>query len=257
MKRLIAALTISLLTTLPLLARGEGEAPDTEAPPWYQFEVIVFERIAKGAGSTEAWPADPDTPSLLDAIPFDTRGSATLRNNKPIPYRPLPGAEQRMGGIWSRFRNSRNYRPLYHIAWRQQMVDPEKAQKLYLYLPPRDGAPASPSNPPLLEGTLKIGVKRYLHVEADLLLREPRESDATDGYLTGPAFNAYRLHEKSRMRSGKLHYLDHPVLGVLLEAEKYQPPAPEPAPEPAQQPQVEPAPAAATPAPAEAAKPQQ
>jgi hypothetical protein len=35
------------------------------------------------------------------------------------------------------------------------------------------------------------------------------------------------------MRSGKLHYLDHPVLGILVQAERYEPPAPEPEPEPA------------------------
>jgi hypothetical protein len=33
------------------------------------------------------------------------------------------------------------------------------------------------------------------------------------------------------MRSGKLHYLDHPVLGVLVQAERYEPPVPEPEPE--------------------------
>lgn len=236
----LAALVTGLLTTLPLQSQAEEGAATVETPPWYEFEVIIFERIAKGAGSTEAWPTNPETPSLLDAIPFDTRGTETLKDNAPIPYRPLPAGEQRLGEIWTRFRNSRNYRPLYHVAWRQQVVDPELAQKLYVYLPPEDGETVGPTNPPLLEGTLKIGVKRYLHVEADLLLRRPAETSAapsTDGgFISGPSTTAYRLHELSRMRSGKLLYLDHPVLGVLVQAEKFKLPEPEPVPEPEMQP---------------------
>lgn len=235
MKRLIPALAIGLLISLPLRLHAAGNEP-VETPPWYQFEVLIFQRIAKGAGSTEAWPANPQTPSLLDVIPFDTRGKQTLKNNEPIPYRPLPADEQWLSDIWTRFRNSRNYRPLYHVAWRQQVVDPDQAQKLYIYLPPTDGAPAGPENPPLLEGFLKIGVKRYLHVEADLMLRK-RVSSADSGsgqggaFFSAPVIESYRMHETTRMRSGKLQYLDHPVLGILVQAEKYEPPVPEPEPE--------------------------
>ncbi len=227
----LPTLALGLLLSLPARLPAEGTQASSQ-PPWYEFEVLVFRRIDKGAGSTEAWPDDPGTPSFENAIPFDTRGRATLRNNLPIPYRPLPAAERRLGNIWNAFRNSRNYRPLYHIAWRQQVVDPEKAQSLYLYLPPDAGEPG-PMNPPKLEGTLKIGVKRYLHMEADLLLRLPLTPDDGDAYFMGPSVRSYRMQSTRRMRSGKLHYLDHPVLGVLVQAERYEPPAPEPEPEPA------------------------
>lgn len=247
---LIHVAITGLLMALPLrLTAAESEA--AESPPWYQFEVLIFQRIDRGAGSTEAWPANPKLPSLLDTIPFDTKGSATIRNNLPIPYRPLPAAEQSLGGIWTRFRNSRNYRPLYHVAWRQQVVDPDEAQKLYIYLPPTDGSPPGPDNPPLLEGYLKIGVKRYLHVETDLTLRQPvaagdNAAGQAGGFLGEPMFKSYRMHEQSRMRSGKLQYLDHPVLGVLVQAEKYELPEPPPPPEAAPAPPAQPAATAPT-----------
>ncbi|MEW8346746.1 MAG: CsiV family protein, partial [Candidatus Thiodiazotropha taylori] len=41
----------------------------------------------------------------------------------------------------------------------------------------------------------------------------------------------YRMQEKRRMRSGKLHYLDHPVLGVFAIANRYEMPAPPEEPE--------------------------
>jgi hypothetical protein len=234
----LPTLALGLLLSLPARLPAEGTQANSQ-PPWYEFEVLVFRRIDKGAGSTEAWPDDPGTPSFEDAIHFDTRGRATLRNNLPIPYRPLPAAERRLGNIWNAFRNSRNYRPLYHIAWRQQVVDPEKAQSLYLYLPPDAGEPG-PMYPPMLEGTLKIGVKRYLHLEADLLLRLPLTPDDGEAYFMGPSVRSYRMQATRRMRSGKLHYLDHPVLGVLVQAERYEPPVPEPEPETTEDPSTQP-----------------
>jgi hypothetical protein len=234
----LPTLALGLLLSLPNRLLAEGTQANSQ-PPWYEFEVLVFRRIDKGAGSTEAWPDDPGTPSFENAIPFDTRGRASLRNNLPIPYRPLPASERRLGNIWNALRGSRNYRPLYHIAWRQQVVDPEKAQSLYLYLPPDAGEP-SPMNPPKLEGTIKIGVKRYLHLEADLLLRLPLTPDDGDAYFMGPSVRSYRMQSTRRMRSGKLHYLDHPVLGVLVQAERYEPPVPEPEPETTEDPSTQP-----------------
>jgi hypothetical protein len=209
---------------LNLLIPVSAEAAGAGAP-WYEFEVLVFQRIATGAGSTEYWPNDLDSPSRENAIPFNTQGKATLRGNIPIPYRPLPASERQLGNIWTALRNSRNYRPLYHVAWRQQMVDPEQAQKLYLYLPPESGKPG-PMNPPKLEGTVKIGVKRYLHMETDLVLRLPTTREGGNAHFMGTNHRSYRMQEHRRMRSNKLHYLDHPVLGILVKAKRYQPATP-------------------------------
>ena len=218
-------LLMGLMLTFTFKVSAEDGAEES-GPPWYEFELLVFQRIAKGAGSTEFWPDDPGSPELENAIPFDTRGQETLRDNLPIPYRPLPTEERQLGNVWGSFRSSRNYRPLYHIAWRQQVVNPEEAQPLYIYLGPDTGEP-TPVNPPKLEGTVRVGVKRYLHMEADLLLRLPVTPEAGDDYFIGPAYHSYRMQSKRRMRSGKLHYLDHPVLGVLFKAERYEPPLPE------------------------------
>ena len=226
----VSWLALLLALTLPVAAEESDNAAE---PPWYEFEVLVFQRIAKGAGSTEYWPNDPGSPSLENVIPFNTQGQATLRdNNLPIPYRPLPADERQLGNIWASLRSSRDYRPLYHVAWRQQVADPEQTRPLYLYLGPDAGEPG-PRNPPKLEGTLKVGVKRYLHLDADLLLRLPVSPEAGDDYFLGPEHRSYRMQAKRRMRSGELHYLDHPVLGIMFKAERYEPVTPEPVAEPA------------------------
>lgn len=213
-----------VVTSLSILASAPLRAEASKAP-WYQFEIIVFERIAKGAGSSENWPQDPGTPSRLNAIPLPIKAPKMGSNPyRPVPYTPLPKSEWQLAAHEQRLKRSRNYRPHLHLAWRQQITSPDKAQLLYLELP-QQNAPAK------IEGTIKVGVKRYLHLETDLLLRRLEKTDPASERQTGmmrfgPNYQPYRLRSLRRMRSGKLHYLDHPLIGVLFLATKYEPPKP-------------------------------
>lgn len=213
-----------VVTSLSILASAPLGAEASEAP-WYQFEMIVFERIARGAGSSEFWPEDPGRASRLNAIPLPIKAPRKgSGQHKPIPYTPLPKSEWQLAAHEQRLKRSRNYRPHLHVAWRQQMTSPDRAQLLYLELPQKN-APAK------IEGTVKIGVKRYLHLETDLILRRLEKTDPASEQQTGmmrfgPSYQSYRLRSLRRMRSGKLHYLDHPLIGVLFLATKYTPPKP-------------------------------
>ena len=56
----------------------------------------------------------------------------------------------------------------------------------------------------------------YLHVDTELWWREIEPGSASaqdDSPTTGRV--AY-LNEKRRLRSGEVHYLDHPLIGVML-----------------------------------------
>ena len=94
-----------------------------------------------------------------------------------------------------------------------------------------------------LDGTLRVHRARYLHVKADLLYYRPLDSDANAPTPPGSdtaglplpdspdtalieqllaeedtATRLFRLTESRRMRSAELHYLDHPLFGMLVEA---------------------------------------
>jgi len=64
-----------------------------------------------------------------------------------------------------------------------------------------------------LSGLIRMTRGRYLHLETDLLLR--------DTSLGEPE----RIKLYRRMRSGELHYVDHPRLGIMIQAERYEPTA--------------------------------
>lgn len=97
-----------------------------------------------------------------------------------------------------------------------------------------------------LDGTIKLVVSRYLHLHADLAFttevhwrdREdagtpPASAHVEAGAATestthmtrgpnGRPLLSYPFRQQRRMRSGELHYLDHPVIGLLVKVTPYE-----------------------------------
>jgi hypothetical protein len=100
-------------------------------------------------------------------------------------------------------------------------------------------ADIGPPNPRFV-GTVQVSVARYLHLDADLLYRIPVTQQQpvplpdlelwydrpypTLSEPQGPAYQlqewqamrGFRLQESRRMRSGRIHYLDNPFLGLVV-----------------------------------------
>jgi hypothetical protein len=57
---------------------------------------------------------------------------------------------------------------------------------------------------PVLDGILRVYRLRYLHVDVDLV------------YHRSGVDTPFRFQTSRRMRSGELHYLDHPLFGLLI-----------------------------------------
>jgi hypothetical protein len=61
-----------------------------------------------------------------------------------------------------------------------------------------------------LTGLLRVTRGRFLHLDTDLALQD-RDSA-----------QLYRIRLNRRMRSGELHYVDHPLLGIVIKAERHE-----------------------------------
>ncbi len=182
-----------------------------------------------------------------------------IESQPPEPYALLAEEDFTLKTEFSRLQRSRSLKPEIHLAWRQPVTDKNSAQLLYLRTPfteEKTGKEAmaeiaaeaavdteiftgvvtlSETKPPSLEGTIRISIKRYLHVELDLIRHitppsfAPYEQPFNDTLTEYPQTdNSYRMQANRRMRSNELHYIDHPLMGVLIRITPYELPKPMP-----------------------------
>jgi len=215
------------LLALTLLAPAVQGAP----PPGYQVEFILFSRAAPA--SDEVWPTTHPPLPLQEAVTLPLARDDAGSNNPELlprqPFTPLPAAALQLNGLAGHLERSRLYTPLAHGGWFQPGLSREEARAVHIHLPSvQSEAEHAPllltekrSEPaPLLEGTLRLILARYLHLEADLRYHPPGAETAgtTEGSPTeGADRPVFRLVESRRMRSSELHYFDHPHFGMLVE----------------------------------------
>ena len=174
------------LLMLLVTLAGAQPAAAGETPSQYDVEIIVFRNRA-GQADGEQWPAADAT--MPDAYRPPARDAAVT---------DLAAAPRRLQRIADALNRSGAYRVLEHRAWRQTAHDRSRAVPL-----PVNAAGGQ------LDGTVTLVRERFLHLDVDLMLQ-----------------STYSLQEKRRMRSGELHYFDHPVFGVIAEVNPYSAPAP-------------------------------
>jgi hypothetical protein len=198
----------------------------------YEVEIIIFTRNWEGAGSTEYWPPLTEPPDWSQAVAL---------NNSDTPHREilkLPATGHRLGKEYRKLKATRGrLQPMLHLAWRQPVLSREESIPVYVRSREVRGqtAPLAEETFPELEGTIRVSGKRYLHVHLDLLLRRLTPPDLTsdeatelaDPTIFAPQYQAYRMLDHRRMRSNRLHYVDHPLFGVLVLATPYESPEPE------------------------------
>ncbi len=231
----ITVLLYALFLAAPAAAEGGQD-------PWFRIEVLVFARNSEGAGSSESWPGNPGTPDWSRAQPLQpglTQGMygmeqggqpATGSDSMPTlaPYRLLPeGRLQLTQPANYLARTGGRLETLLHLAWQQPVSSKQQAQWLYLR------TPATVAAAPRLEGMLLISLSRYLHIDLDLLLRKPAApgaATASDMSLLSPRYRGYRFQAHRRMRSGEIHYIDHPLMGALVQITPVEKPSDAPSP---------------------------
>ena len=214
-------------------------------PRWFSIEVIVFEQYMS-PGYAEYWPEQPELGFPENLIRFPSE----LRNNsQPEFFSELP-FDAHLQKAKKKIERARDQRVLFYRRWEQGLLDKENAPYIYI----RGGERAGPHRE--LEGSLQISVERYLHVRSKLWLTrfknaenvalETLDSDATaleadsdmllddmepfalpeppfrstrDLGPTAPVEQVFLFDQERRLRSKETHYLDHPLLGMLIRIE--------------------------------------
>ena len=225
--------------------KAQDDSANSAGEKWYQVEVLVFERRGSSVLEEESWNPSPGHPPIEASIALIAPGESPLEGAGPHAFRVLPEDALILNKVRGHLENSSETTPILHVGWRQPGVGKDDAPWVNLYLPPRDAGAAGkaggllgqaqrvgvedPSaqgqpalipldalqepmvSPPVLDGTVRVHLSRYLHAEVDLV------------YHRDDVEFPFRLATSRRMRSSELHYLDHPVFGVLIKVVPYEP----------------------------------
>jgi len=200
-----------LLVLLALLPTRLPAADEGDQAPEYQVELVLFLRDAQPGG--EYWQADATAPNPAQAVATVQGGPppATTSAFSAPPVQTSPAAVQpNVVNLPVNSYQLRNHAealrrkgltPLLHTAWKQRVGDRDNKDWLWLNAGP-------------MYGLVRISLGRYLHIDTDLALKT---AQGDDGLLIHSV-------DHRRLRSGELHYLDHPAFGILVLINPYQAP---------------------------------
>jgi hypothetical protein len=211
----------SVLTAVLLLATAAAMgAADTDAPAWYDVEVLVFKN--NSSAGDELWPADPGHPDLEHAVELVPVAQTVPLPGAPQPFQQLDATSFTLKTAESRLAASPSYRPLLHLAWRQSASAQADAPAVHLHT---DSAGAKDESGTdggrTLDGSIRISRNRFLHVDVDLLYRDAGSRTASSGAGGGDSPVVFRLQQSRRINSGEVHYFDHPAFGLLVKVTPY------------------------------------
>lgn len=180
MKKIIASSILMLCASLLTTA---------QAATRYSIEVLIFSRDNASIAS-EYWPDPVELPAqgiVLGQGAYQPRSSGTFF---------LKSTSRRIS-------SQPGMRVLYHKAWSQPVIKGRNSQPISIAAGQRmvDGLYE-------IQGTITVDRGRYLHFKPNLQLRR----------YTADSLITATIDVPRRMRSKEAHYIDHPLMGIVVWA---------------------------------------
>jgi Peptidoglycan-binding protein, CsiV len=186
-----AHLFIVTLISAGILFQTNALAAEQE----YDIEVVIVEEISGRYAKSENWPMIPE-----ENANKSSSDNKSIQNEKRIRY--LPATSYKLADEALKISDSKEYKVLIHTAWRQTGLDKQAAFPVHI-----TSSNSEPDqNSSYIEGDVTLVMSRYLHVSGDLTYYKAESG----GYVP------YPVKFDRRMKSRETHYIDHPMIGVLV-----------------------------------------
>ncbi len=203
-------------------AQSEPEGLQTHERT-YQVELIVFSRVA--LNSQEHWP-------LEVKLGYPENIVSLKDTSYPDGFSAVPNGERLLNPQAATLSRSGSYTLLYHQAWRQ-MIYGRKTNILIT-------GGKSFGGHQELEGSIALSVGQYLKIQTNLWLTQfaPPGTPVTEAWPALPPVpntlsendsnqnyvikRVVKVNQERSMRSNEVHYLDHPLLGVIIKIVPYE-----------------------------------
>jgi hypothetical protein len=209
----------------------------------YDFEIIIFEDTSGKYKDSEQWPEwSPDNqssdtkkglslPGSIRNIPAGLSGQKGYpQSNAVIDITPI--ASIGLDKYAEKLRKSNRYNILVHKSWRQAGLSDNESVSI-----PIDSRSDKTRNAGALSsmklgsssaqqdqstdiyGEIKLVLGRYLHLYTDLVYQQPRIQQLPVWQTADfSPYRNYPIKFHRKMRSKHLHYIDHPLVGILILA---------------------------------------
>ena len=237
----ITTLFILLLTISNVLA----ETADTQKPlKEYDVELIIFEDAHSRYQNSESWHKSTTGEDNLINGNADTKNISkqkkpTSKTASETNYKIIDPVI--LGKEYKRINNSSEYNVLQYSAWRQTGLKVTDAFEIDINKLDNSHKRRSENT---ISGKVKVVLARYLHFYGELEYQQLNNLDIENGSLpdneaepTAQGFsvdsnksvkltavnNNYTLESHRRMRSKELHYIDHPLVGILIKINPVEP----------------------------------
>ena len=182
------------------LLLGAAVAAESQGVNWYTVELIVFAHTDVSHLDDEVWLEDPGLPpidesvELVDAAGIALDGEPAAGGiSAPYAFQLVGPSHYRLSGVYGRLQSSPDYRPLLHIAWRQPGLSKRRARHAHVQgfvhdASASEGSSAGPRSRLVIDGTVRLHFRRFIHLDADLLYYRdaPPPPSPADG-LTAPS----------------------------------------------------------------------
>jgi hypothetical protein len=177
----------------------------------YDFELIIFEDTSGRYANSEQWQHEL---SEVESAATETASAGTLSKSKDtnaaIKISQIKGIG--LNKYAKKLKANKRYNVLVHKAWRQTGFADDAAIDI-----PIDSRKTS-RDKNNIHGSIKIVLERYLHIYTDMIYQQPRKDTTPIQYGQSQQYKEYPINFHRRMRSKELHYLDHPMVGILVMA---------------------------------------
>ena len=219
----------------------------------YNVEIVIFEDRSKHYLDSEQWPIitsssedstatklieeasedislNTQTDSKIDES-FDYKDAEHLETNNALNINHE--VSNVLAEHVAKLKRSSRYNVLVHKSWQQTGLSNDDAINIQIDSTQHKGSnnediskfKAENESSKLdekkiesnVQGSIKLILGRYLHIHTNLHYKRLMDTYSSNTLaLNSNIFNEFKIQSQRRMRSNELHYIDHPLLGILV-----------------------------------------
>ena len=190
----------------------------------YEVELIIFENASGRYLNSEDWSYN-DSLKKVQEEKFENDSSTDPE------FKELDWSSAKLAKNLDRLLKNPNYKVLVNKRWKQTGLDRKDTLNINIGNVPTQTANTSNTeseeiigniNPQsnlesYITGDVRLIMSRYLHFNVNLKYFKPLLNNSAEY-----EFKAFPIISERRMKSKEVHYIDHPLVGVVVLATPYK-----------------------------------